>query len=166
MVIVTISSCKAKKEIIDNKESDSQIEKKVDPYKYNKELSKDSIFFSMERTACYGKCPTYKLIVYASGELQYHGKQNVKNIGAFEGTVSEDIRMFIIDEAKKAGYFDLEDTYDSRVSDLPACITYLNTGIQSKKIYDRHGGPEAIKQFQKAVEAKLNAIQLKSAGGR
>jgi TonB family protein len=40
-------------------------------------------YFSFERTACFGKCPTYQIELQANGTLTYHGKANVEKLGSF-----------------------------------------------------------------------------------
>jgi len=34
----------------------------------------DSLFVSLSRTPCYGRCPIYKLDIYDSGYSEYEGK--------------------------------------------------------------------------------------------
>ena len=48
----------------------------------NKESSTISVFktLHMDRTACYGHCPVYKVIVNSKGDVTFHGKSWVRKI--------------------------------------------------------------------------------------
>ena|ERR1700730_16098515 len=35
----------------------------------------------LERTACYGRCPAYKVTIYGTGKVIYEGKSNVRVVG-------------------------------------------------------------------------------------
>ena len=49
----------------------------------NSSVADTILLASIERTPCFGKCPTYKISIYQSGYVIYEGKQHVKNIGLF-----------------------------------------------------------------------------------
>ena len=43
---------------------------------------------SLERTACYGTCPVYKLTVYRSGRVEFQGTDHVRQKGSRRGKIS------------------------------------------------------------------------------
>nr|MDQ3101823.1 DUF6438 domain-containing protein [Bacteroidota bacterium] len=45
----------------------------------------DSLVFSIERGACFGKCPFYRLHIYESGFATYEGLGNMEKMGLHHG---------------------------------------------------------------------------------
>jgi hypothetical protein len=43
--------------------------------------SAPAVFASLERTMCYGHCPTYTVTVYADGSVDYEGRAQVAVVG-------------------------------------------------------------------------------------
>src|SRR5262245_38911323 len=60
----------------------------------------DSLFFHMERTPCFGRCPVYKLDVYRSGYATFDGSQNTPLIGQYRTWVSRDRMERLVREAE------------------------------------------------------------------
>ncbi len=90
------------------------------------------------KTPCFGRCPSFELIVYQNHSARYEGQNFVNRIGLYTATVEDSFIEAVIEEAEKSDYFSLKDSYDNRfVSDLPATITE----IQSKRVYNRYEGP-------------------------
>ena len=54
-----------------------------------KELQSPKIIISLEKTACFGKCPVFKIIIYNNGEGLYNGKKFVKKVGEYDLKVSK-----------------------------------------------------------------------------
>lgn len=117
----------------------------------------DSLFFSMERTPCYGKCPVYKVNIYRSGHASFEAIRNVadKN-GIYKTTFTKEEMKMISDKAEEIKYFEMEIEYDSPVTDLPSVITSLNFNDKKKTIRDRHKGPPELRQFEKLAEEIIN----------
>ena len=42
-----------------------------------KELQSPKIIISLEKTACFGRCPVFKIIIYNNGEAFYNGQKFV-----------------------------------------------------------------------------------------
>ena len=42
-----------------------------------KELQSPKIIISLEKTACFGRCPVFKIIIYNNGEALYNGQKFV-----------------------------------------------------------------------------------------
>lgn len=112
---------------------------------------------SIERTACFGTCPMYRLTVYRDGTLEYEGEQFVKLTGKHTDTISPE-QVAELDRLFAAnGYFDLKDAYDdASVTDMPSCHTAYAQGGRTKTI--RHylgdmGAPEALGRIEDGFDA-------------
>ena len=113
----------------------------------------DSLFASIERTPCYGTCPTYSINIYKSGYVIYEGIRFVDRLGTYSSRISERKIQSIISKANEIGYFDMNEVYDSPVTDLPSTITYLSVNGQKKRIKDRVRGPERLKEYEKFFDS-------------
>ena len=113
----------------------------------------DSLFASLERTACYGKCPTYKISVFQSGYVLYEGKNFTDNIGEFYSQVDEGVIEKIKTMADEINFFSLDSLYDPEVTDLPKAITSVNKDGNTKTITRRLIGPDKLKRYEEDFDA-------------
>ncbi len=122
----------------------------------------DSLFFSIERTPCYGRCAVYKVNIYLSGHATFEAIRNVTDKDGMYKTVftKEEMKM-ISDKAEEIKYSEMENEYDSPVTDLPSVITSLNINGKRKTIKDRHHGPPELRQFEKFAEEIINGKEWK-----
>src|SRR6476620_2929455 len=75
---------------------------------------------SLERTACYGRCPIYKVTVLRDGTVLWEGERFVKVTGKATAKVSVSVIMDLAKAFAKADFFALQDRYTNRdVTDHP-----------------------------------------------
>lgn len=115
----------------------------------------DSLFFKIERTSCFGRCPTYSIEVFNSGYVSYNGRRNVEKIGFYESKLDKTQLNFILKMANDINYFKLDDRYDGNMTDVPSTITLLKYNDNIKVVVDRVRGPEELKAFQKEMDNLL-----------
>jgi hypothetical protein len=126
---------------------------KMDRDKTRETESGDSLFFFMEKTPCYGRCPVYKIFVYKSGYAVLEATMNVEGkSGAYRTTILKEEMKAISDKAMEIKYFSLNDEYNSPVTDLPSTKTSLNLNGKKKSIRNRHQGPRELREFEKFAE--------------
>ena len=110
---------------------------------------------SIERTPCFGKCPTYKISIYQSGYVLYEGKQNVKNIGLFstrlDKSKAEEIKNYILQNK----ILEMNDDYKNpRIADYPSVITEAKVNGKYKHIVETDPkAPKQIKDFQNFLDS-------------
>lgn len=114
--------------------------------------TKESLFLTLERTPCFGKCPTYKYTIYTTGRVLYNGVENVKNIGTYKAQLTKSQIEKIKNNIESAKIFSLKNKYDSQITDIPSTLLVINIDGQKKKIYDRYGAPEELTKFEKLVD--------------
>jgi hypothetical protein len=101
---------------------------------------------TLERTVCFGACPSYKLIVAADGTVTFEGRQDVKVKRLVKGHISlEDVRSLIA-AFEAASYFTLNDSYQTQEdgcpevwTDNPSAITSIRMNGKSKTISHYYG---------------------------
>lgn len=119
----------------------------------------DSIYASLKRTPCYGRCPIYEVSIYKSGYVVYNGNRFIEKTGLHRSRLTQEQLKQIAAKAEEIGYFELENNYDSPVTDFPTTITVLNLpGKPKKEIKDRVGAPESLKEYEKFLDNLLNGL--------
>jgi len=120
----------------------------------------DSLLFRIERTSCFGRCPTYSITVYQSGYVEYHGKRNVEKIGFYSARVSLEQKQFIIQKCKEINFFKLNDRYDANMTDVPSTILAFQYEDNRKVVVDRADAPPGLHIFEKEMDALLFSLDF------
>ena len=118
---------------------------------------------TLERTACYGTCPIYRLTVYRDGAVEYDGEQFVKVKGKATGQITAD-QVTELDAAFVAAhYFDLEDKYtDYEMTDMPSANTSYAGDGKHKAIEHYYGdskAPPALQTLEDAIDRIVHVDQ-------
>tara|TARA_B100001113_G_scaffold330853_1_gene306772 strand:+ start:2091 stop:2531 length:441 start_codon:yes stop_codon:yes gene_type:complete len=113
-----------------------------------KELQSPEKIISLEKTACFGRCPVFKIIIYNNGECLYNGIKFVKKSGEYNLKINEREVDEILSQATEIGFDNLKNEYSERITDLPT--TYIM--INNKKIKDYYGAPTELKDLEKLIE--------------
>jgi hypothetical protein len=126
---------------------------------------------TLERTPCYGTCPSYKLTISADGAVVFEGRRFVKQVGAVQSTISQEGLRGLIDAFAKINYFDLRDRYEEPgdgckdwSTDGPTAITAITINGKSKSVRHYYGcrGIDALADLTKleqAIDDAANSAQ-------
>lgn len=127
------------------------------------------LVITLERTACFGACPIYKLTIYGDGRVEYEGERFVDVTGKQSSTISADQVRELVDALEQADYFNLKDDYTVPVSDLPTTRTSVTLDGKTKSIsnygscfFDMEGvekAPQALCDFETKIDAVTNSAQ-------
>lgn len=118
----------------------------------------ETVIIMMEKTACYGPCPTYKFEVFLDKTARYQGKANVDNIGDFTATLTDEQLDNLKNSFAEADYFSFANVYSSPLTDLPTTFVYYHNGRESLKVTDYWGAPEELKSLEKEIENIIATI--------
>jgi hypothetical protein len=99
-------------------------------------------------------CPDYKVTIAGDGTVTYDGRQFVRVSGTHTWKIDPAAVAALAAEMQQAGFFDLQDSYEARVTDNPTTWTSLTVGGRTKRIKDYVAGPAALKQ----IEAKIDEV--------
>lgn len=119
----------------------------------------DSIFFSIERTPCFGSCPTYKLTILQDGSATYVGRRFAAREGSYRGHVDAGTMGKLKAAAETNGFYGMQDKYDEPVTDLPSVIIRVHADSRDKQVIGRVGAPQSFKLLTKEVEALLGGVE-------
>lgn len=146
-------SCNAKKKATIITVEDNYIETE---YQFENISSNDSLFTSIYKSACFGKCPVYSMKIYNDGSVIYVGKKNVNKIGTYKNKLEKEKLLLFIDKANEIKYMELEDSYDNKnITDLPSTKTSIVIDKKRKSIERRFGYPKEILAFEQLFENLL-----------
>lgn len=118
-------------------------------------LGGENVFFAMERTPCYGTCPSYKLIIRPDGSATYVGRRFAAREGSYTGQVDQATMDAVKREVEAIDFYSLKDVYDQPVTDLPSLIMRLRTDGHDKQVLGRVGAPKPFKDMAIRVEELL-----------
>ena len=101
-------------------------------------MQADSIV--LERTRCYGTCPTYRLRLSAGGEVQFRSRDPLGRIHS--DTVPADGFSFLMAMAERIGFYDLPDRIDEpepvwcpdHATDHPTYIGTIYSATSRKRV--------------------------------
>ena len=104
---------------------------------------------SLERTACFGTCPVYKIEIFNNGNAIYNGKRFVEKKGMFNFKLSKKEIKNIFKMADKINFINLKNEYYKPISDLPT--SYIK--IKSKKIKNYSGAPKKLYDLENYIDS-------------
>jgi len=104
----------------------------------------------MERTACYGPCPVYKITIFKGGRVEWNGKFFVHEVGKREWNISPENFNMILKSIKDSRFITMKDIYNAENS-LPCHpFTYVKVFFMDntkKCIEHYHGDDSAPKKL-------------------
>ena len=113
---------------------------------------------TLERTACYGMCPIYKVTISADGTVGFQGTRFVKNIGPAQATISPSKVRELIDAFDKIRFFELNNQYATRTdgckqwfTDHPSAINSITVNGRTKTVRHDYGcrGVDVLTDLEK-----------------
>ena len=126
--------------------------------------SQDKNFtITMERTACFGTCPVYKLIISGDGKVVYQGNAYVKTSGVQTYAIPVSKVTELVNAFKQANFFGMQDRYDTPITDMPSTIVSISMGGKTKTVFDYYGAPEILHNLENKIDEIANANALISA---
>jgi len=111
---------------------------------------------TLERTACFGFCPIYKLTIFSDGKVVYEGKRFVKVTGTKTARISPAKARQLMMEFQRIQYFNLQDRYEGGHTDAPSAITSFQMGRRFKTVHHYLASPNAPQKLTD-LEAKIDA---------
>lgn len=116
---------------------------------------------SLQRSPCFGYCPTLKMEVFSDGTARYHGTAHVSRLGNYTAKVDAAFIKRIEDKALSIKYLSLLDHYptgDIAVSDVPTVTSYVRIGKDGKRITNNYDPPKALTEFEQWLEAQFEGL--------
>jgi hypothetical protein len=116
----------------------------------------DSVRITLQRTACRGLCPAYKLTIFGDGRVLFRG-YTADYGGEYHGRVSHEVVRQLVDLFRSADYFNLFDRY-GRAFDGSDFITSLSFDGYSKSVFDESGLHAGMPDIVSSVEDGIDRL--------
>lgn len=110
------------------------------------------IEISLQRTVCFGMCPEYKVTLLEDGTVEYVGRQFVRVSGEHTWKIDPAAVRALAADMRQAGFFEMQDKYEARITDNPTTYTSLTIGGRTKKIMDYVAGPPKLKEIETRID--------------
>jgi hypothetical protein len=124
---------------------------------------------TLERTACFGSCPVYRLSVDAEGAVNFDGRAHVRHLGAASSHINPERVGALLSELEQAGYFSFASRYTPAepvcgryVTDSPSAITSIRIDGRTKRIEHDYGcgaAPGALIVLERRIDEVLGSGQ-------
>jgi len=115
-----------------------------------------SLVITLERTECYGTCPSYKVEIHGDGTVLYTGKAFVAVSGKHSGRITQSSVLQLLEGFRAADYFSLDDTYTWGITDLSTYLTSIAFDSVHKSVVDyagEHAGmPDAVRELEETID--------------
>ena len=113
---------------------------------------------TLERTVCYGTCPSYKLTIDGDGTVNYEGLDFVEVKGKQTASLDSAQIQDLVSAFETTNFFSLQDKYtDYNVTDRPSAITSITLHGRTKTVNHYYGDKSAPQQLFD-LESKIDEI--------
>lgn len=116
-----------------------------------------SLRIRLERSLCYGYCPSYVVEIRGDGSVEYQGRQCVAIKGRRTRQISENSIRVLVRLFRESNYFSLRDSYESEVTDSPTFRTTIRFDGQSKSVVNYAGEGVGMPQLVTILERAIDA---------
>jgi hypothetical protein len=117
----------------------------------------EGVVVVLERTGCYGTCPSYRIEVHGDGRVVFHGNGYVNFQGDHEARIPPLAVQCLLDDFRTADFWSLDPEYKADVTDLPTYTVSLTVGRKTKTLTDYAGQavgmPAAVSALEQAIDA-------------
>ena len=101
-------------------------------------------YLSMQRTACFGRCPTYMVEIYKNGLVRYTGRQFTEYTGVYERNLGSKKVAPLLKEFASYRVDTCKELYENNIPDLPGLIYNFKIDGKETKIYNAGFGPKYL----------------------
>lgn len=114
------------------------------------------VVIRLERTACYGTCPSYAVEIRGDGRVTFTGDAYVAIPGEHHRHISPDAVQELLTLFRQTDFFSLEDAYVGGVTDHPSQEVSLTIGGRTKTVLDyvgaMEGMPFGVERLEHAID--------------
>jgi hypothetical protein len=93
-----------------------------------------SLIIRVNRSECFGACPTYAITIHGNGSVNYSGIHNVGVSGDQSGTIQPDQLMAVLQEFDNVRFFSLETKAFERCTDTPKVSVFISVDGREKEV--------------------------------
>jgi hypothetical protein len=122
--------------------------------------SASDLVITLERTPCFGTCPSYMVSLFGNGTFVYTGTRCVEVKGVKKGKISTTAVKKLVRAFETAHFTSMNDSYDEMmITDMPSAIVSFSQNGQKKQVYHYKGdmnAPAGLPFLENAIDAAVN----------
>jgi hypothetical protein len=122
-----------------------------------------TVRITLERTGCFGSCPSYKVSVAGDGSVLFDGQSYVAEVGRRSGNVDPSSVRVLYDQFRTSDFMSLDDRYVADITDNPTYTLTLETAGMRKTVVDyvgvKAGMPDSVTALEDAVDRVAGTSQ-------
>lgn len=116
----------------------------------------DQVTIALERTACFGTCPDYRVRIHGDGTVEYQGSGFVDVLGTHVYRIPKEQVDALVAKLRQADLWSMDRSYRAMTTDNPTYELTLRMGDQVHAIEDyvgtAMGMPHAVRDFEEEVD--------------
>jgi hypothetical protein len=117
---------------------------KQSKHKKAKKVSNEIISVEVYHTACFGRCPIYKVDVNKDGIATYTGMRFTEDSGVYQKKIGARKAQALLNEFAKYRIDTCKDHYESLIQDVPGIVLTIRYKGRNKVINDAHFAPQGV----------------------
>ena len=111
---------------------------------------------NMEKTPCFGTCPTFTIEINGIGEATYNGVRFVDKEGNHSKVFTPEECNKVFEAFADADFWSFEDEYTGNVTDLPTTFLHFKHEGNDKRIRMYYNVPEELRALETLVDTLAN----------
>jgi len=126
------------------------------------EITFSDLVITLERTACRGTCPIYKLTIEGNGNVIYEGQDFVQVKGRQRASLSPEQIQQLVSAFEQARFFTLPDYTNQDTTDSPSVITSITLNGKTKTVnhyYGDNSAPQVLFDLESKIDEITNSKQ-------
>ncbi len=111
---------------------------------------------TLERTACFGTCPIYRVTITADGKVVFEGIRFVAAVGRREGQADPAKLAALIALVDSSRFMSLKPQYRAQVTDLPSQVVTITRNGRIHRVEDYAGRAVGMPEDVARLEALID----------
>ncbi len=120
------------------------------------EVRRDNVSITLERSGCFGSCPSYSVTVRGDGHVSFAETGYVLVPGAHEYAIPPEAVDALVARFRAADFWSLDDAYTADITDSAVHTLTFRAGGQVKMVSDyvgvQAGMPDVVSALEGAVD--------------
>lgn len=117
----------------------------------------EQVRIGLQRGACLGSCPEYRIEVHGDGQVVYEGLRHVAVQGRHVYRVPVEEVARLVESAREKDLWSMKPAYSAEITDHPGYTVTLEVDGQLHRIYDyvgrKAGMPRLVTEFEEEIDA-------------
>jgi len=114
------------------------------------------VVIRLERSGCYGTCPSYAVEIRGDGRVTFTGDAYVAVSGEHHRQIAPEAVRDLLTLFRQTDFFSLENDYVGGVTDMPSQKVSLTIGRRTKTVFDyvgaMEGMPFGVERLEHAID--------------